>query len=135
MLITAGPTFEAIDPVRGITNRSSGKMGYAVAQAALDAGATVTLVSGPTHMSAPVGARVVPSMSAADMHKAVMANIAEKDIFISVAAVADYTVKQPSRSKIKKSTAALKLKLAPTVDIVGQVAQLPERAILRRLRG
>ncbi len=125
VLITAGPTFEAIDPVRGITNRSSGKMGYAVAQAALDAGATVTLVSGPTHMSAPIGARVVPTMSAADMHKAVMANIAEKDIFISVAAVADYTVKQPSRSKIKKSTAALKLELAPTVDIVGQVAQLP----------
>ena len=125
VLITAGPTFEAIDPVRGITNRSSGKMGYAVAQAALDAGATVTLVSGPTQLRAPIGAVVVPSMSAADMHKAVMANIAEKDIFISVAAVADYTVKQPSRSKIKKSTSVLKLELAPTIDIVGEVAQLP----------
>jgi phosphopantothenoylcysteine decarboxylase / phosphopantothenate---cysteine ligase len=125
VLITAGPTFEAIDPVRGITNRSSGKMGYAIAQAALDAGAAVTIVSGPTHLSAPIDAVVVPSMSAADMHKSVMANIAEKDIFISVAAVADYTVKQPSRSKIKKSTAALKLELAPTIDIVGEVAQLP----------
>ncbi len=125
VLLTAGPTYEAIDAVRGITNRSSGKMGYAVAQAALDAGATVTLVSGPTQLRAPIGAVVVPSMSAADMHKAVMANIAEKDIFISVAAVADYTVKQPSRSKIKKSTSVLKLELAPTIDIVGEVAQLP----------
>ena len=125
VLITAGPTFEAIDPVRGITNRSSGKMGYAIARAALDAGATVTLVSGPSSLSPPCGAAVVPAVSAADMHKAVMANISGKEIFISVAAIADYTIKQPSRSKIKKSTAALTLELVPTADIVAQVAQLP----------
>ena len=125
VLITAGPTFEAIDPVRGITNRSSGKMGYAVARAALQSGASVTLVSGPVQLAAPLGANVIPVMSAADMHKAVMANVAACDIFISIAAVADYTIKQPSRSKIKKSSSALTLELAPTVDIVGQVAQLP----------
>ena len=125
VLITAGPTFEAIDPVRGITNRSSGKMGYAIARAAIDAGAKVTLVSGPSNLSAPTGATLLPVISAADMHKAVMGNIAGKDIFISVAAVADYTIKQPSRSKIKKSTSALTIDLVPTADIVAQVAQLP----------
>ena len=125
VLITAGPTFEAIDPVRAITNLSSGKMGYAIARAVLDAGAKVTLVSGPTNLSVPTGATLVSVISAADMYKAVMANVTGKDIFISVAAVADYTIKQPSRSKIKKSTSALTIELAPTVDIVGQVAQLP----------
>jgi phosphopantothenoylcysteine decarboxylase / phosphopantothenate---cysteine ligase len=125
ILVTAGPTFEAIDPVRGVTNRSSGKMGFAIARAALDAGANVTLVSGPTNLAVPFGASVVPVVSASDMHKAVTANVTGKDIFISVAAVADYTVKQPSRSKIKKSAAALKIELAPTVDIVGEIAQRP----------
>ena len=125
VLITAGPTFEAIDPVRGITNRSSGKMGYAVARAALQAGASVTLVSGPVQLAAPLGANVIPVTSASEMHKAVMANVAACDIFISIAAVADYTIKQPSRSKIKKSSSALTLELAPTADIVGQVALLP----------
>ena len=125
VLITAGPTFEAIDPVRGITNRSSGKMGHAIARAAIDAGAKVTLVTGPSNLSAPIGATFLPVISAADMHKAVMGNIAGKDIFISVAAVADYTIKQPSRSKIKKSTSALTIDLVPTADIVAQVAQLP----------
>lgn len=126
VLITAGPTFEAIDPVRGITNRSSGKMGYAIAQAALDAGADVTLVSGPSNLTVPLGATLVSAISAADMHKAVMANVAQKDIFISVAAVADYSIKQPSRSKIKKSASALQIELAPTADIVAEVAQLPD---------
>ena len=125
VLITAGPTFEAIDPVRGITNRSSGKMGYAIAHAALDAGATVTVVSGPSSLLLSQAAALVPVVSAADMYKAVMANVADKDIFISVAAISDYTVMQPSRSKIKKSTAALTLELAPTIDIVAEVAQLP----------
>jgi phosphopantothenoylcysteine decarboxylase / phosphopantothenate---cysteine ligase len=125
VLITAGPTFEAIDPVRGITNRSSGKMGYAIARAALDAGAKVTLVSGPTQLAAPMGATLISVVSAADMHKAVTTNVGNQDIFISVAAVADYTVTQPSRSKIKKSASALTLELAPTLDIVSQVAQLP----------
>ena len=125
VLITAGPTFEAIDPVRGITNRSSGKMGYAIAHACEDAGAAITLVSGPTNLPAPRGAKYVAVTSAADMYKAVMANVADTDIFISVAAVADYTIKQPSRSKIKKSSAAMTLELAPTVDIVAHVAQLP----------
>ena len=126
VLITAGPTFEAIDPVRGISNRSSGKMGYAIARATLDAGASVTLVSGPSSLAAPLGATLIPVVSAAEMHRAVMGNITGKDIFISVAAVADYTVKQPSRSKIKKSSAALNIELTPTVDIVGQVAQMPD---------
>ena len=125
VLITAGPTFEAIDPVRGITNRSSGKMGYAIARAALNAGGVVTLVSGPTHLSAPQGVAVIPVVSAGDMNEAVLANVAGKNIFISVAAVADYTIKQPSRSKIKKSAAALTIDLVPTVDIVAQIAQMP----------
>ena len=125
VLITAGPTFEAIDPVRGITNRSSGKMGYAIAGAAITAGAKVTLVSGPTHLAAPLGACVVSAVSAADMHAAVMANVKGQDIFISVAAVADYTITQPSRSKIKKSARAINIELTPTLDIVSQVAQLP----------
>lgn len=125
VLITAGPTFEAIDPVRGITNRSSGKMGYAIARAVLDAGATVTLVSGPTNLSVPQGAMIVPVISAAEMNQAVLTNVTGKDIFISVAAVADYTIKQPSRSKIKKSAAALAIELTPTIDIVGHVAQMP----------
>ncbi len=125
VLITAGPTFEAIDPVRGITNLSSGKMGFAIARAVLDAGANVTLVSGPSNLSAPIHATFVPVISAADMYEAVLANLTGKDIFISVAAVADYTIKQSSRSKIKKSATPLTIELVPTVDIVSQVAQLP----------
>jgi len=125
MLITAGPTFEAIDPVRGITNRSSGRMGYAVAQAALEAGAEVTLVSGPTSLAPPAGARVVPVISAQEMLEAVNAHVGAAQIFVSVAAVADYRVRAASERKIKKSEQALTLELEPTVDILQAVSTRP----------
>jgi phosphopantothenoylcysteine decarboxylase/phosphopantothenate--cysteine ligase len=126
VLVTAGPTFEAIDPVRGITNRSSGRMGYAVAQAASEAGAQVTLVSGPTALVPPALARLVPVVSAQDMLEAVQANIADCDIFISVAAVADYRVAKPAEQKVKKHDQALTLELVPTVDILASVAGRPK---------
>jgi len=125
ILITAGPTYEAIDAVRGITNRSSGKMGYAVAQAALELGAEVTLISGPTALARPCGARVVDVTSAAEMFEAVKMRVADADIFIGVAAVADYRAAQPSEQKIKKSADALTLELLPNPDILAYVASLP----------
>ncbi len=125
ILITAGPTYEAIDAVRGITNRSSGKMGYAVAQAALEQGAEVTLVSGPTALAKPQGAQVVDVTSAAQMFEAVKQRAADCDIFIGVAAVADYRIAQPGTQKIKKSTETLTLELVPNPDILAYVAALP----------
>ena len=125
VLITAGPTVEKIDPVRAITNLSSGKMGYSIAEAAIEMGAEVTLVSGPTNLTAPASAKVVAVESGAEMLKAVMANINNQDIFISVAAVADYRVASPSTEKIKKSTAALNIELVPNEDILAKVAALP----------
>lgn len=127
VLVTAGPTFEPIDAVRGITNASSGKMGYAIAQAALAAGARVTLVSGPTHLPPPPQATVVPVRTAAEMMAAVLQAVGQADIFIAVAAVADYHVKNPSRQKIKKeATGALTLVLEPNPDILATVAALPQ---------
>jgi phosphopantothenoylcysteine decarboxylase/phosphopantothenate--cysteine ligase len=127
VLVTAGPTFEVIDPVRGLTNRSSGRMGYAVAQAALEAGAQVTLVSGPTtSLTPPAGARLVPVTSAQDMSEAVNAEVAATDVFIAVAAVADYRVKQSSAQKIKKNDRPLTLELEPTVDILASVSTRPD---------
>lgn len=125
VLVTAGPTFEAIDAVRSITNRSSGRMGYAVAQAALEAGAQVTLVSGPTTLTPPARARLVNAVSAQDMLEAVNGNVGDCDIFISVAAVADYRVAKPTAQKMKKSDQALTLELVPTVDILASVANRP----------
>jgi len=125
VLVTAGPTFEAIDPVRAITNRSSGRMGYAVAQAAVEAGARVTLVAGPTALATPAGAHLVSVVSAQDMLDAVNANAADCDIFISVAAVADYRVAKPAAHKVKKSAQALTLELVPTVDILASIAARP----------
>lgn len=125
VLITAGPTFEPIDPVRGITNRSSGKMGYAVAQAAAEAGAEVCLISGPTALSAPPGVRRVDVQTARQMHAAVMREVAGAAIFIGVAAVADYRVATPSAQKIKKSEHTLKLELQRNPDILAEVAALP----------
>ncbi len=125
VLITAGPTYEAIDAVRGITNRSSGKMGYAIAQAAVEMGAQVTLISGPVSLTPPMGAQVVKVTSAAEMFAAVKSEIAHTDIFIGVAAVADYRVAQPSEQKIKKSDAALTLALIPNPDILAYVGALP----------
>ena len=125
VLITAGPTLEKLDPVRALTNMSSGKMGYAVAQAAIEAGATVTLISGPTCIAPPAAARVIHVESAAEMLQAVNQQVAAADIFISVAAVADYRPQQSHVNKLKKSDATLTLTLVPNVDILGQVAQLP----------
>ena len=125
VLVTAGTTFEAIDAVRGITNASSGKMGYAIASMAVAMGAEVTLVSGPTALAAPGGLHLVNVTSAAQMLESVMKHIAHQDIFISVAAVADYTIAQPSQQKIKKSSENLTLELTPTQDILATVAALP----------
>lgn len=125
ILITAGPTYEAIDAVRGITNRSSGKMGYAVAQAALEMGAEVILVSGPVALPPPRGAQVVNVVSAMEMFEAVKREVARADIFIGVAAVADYRVAQTNTQKIKKGDAALTLQLVPNPDILAYVAALP----------
>ena len=126
VLLTAGPTYEAIDAVRGITNRSSGKMGYAIAQAALDLGAEVTLVSGPVMLAEPVGADIVRVSSALEMFEAVKERAADSDIFIGVAAVADYRLAQTSAQKIKKTADNLTLELVPNPDILAYVAALPK---------
>jgi phosphopantothenoylcysteine decarboxylase/phosphopantothenate--cysteine ligase len=126
VLITAGPTFEAIDPVRGITNRSSGKMGYSIARAALAAGAKVTLVTGPVSLEAPAAARVEHVESANEMFDAVKKHAKAADIFIGVAAVADYRVAKSSKHKIKKTGADLNLTLVPNPDILAWVAALPK---------
>ena len=123
VLMTAGPTFEAIDPVRGITNSSSGKMGFALAQAAADAGAAVTLVAGPTTLATPANVVRVDVVSAAQMADAVLGRVAQCDVFIGVAAVADYAPAVANDRKIKKSADALTLKLEPTVDILATIAK------------
>jgi phosphopantothenoylcysteine decarboxylase/phosphopantothenate--cysteine ligase len=125
ILITAGPTYEAIDAVRGITNLSSGKMGYAVARAALEAGADVTLISGPVCLEAPTAARLVNVVSAQDMLAAVKNEISHVDIFISVAAVADYRAISTSKQKTKKTDETITLELTPNPDILEYVANLP----------
>ena len=123
VLMTAGPTFEAIDAVRGITNRSSGKMGYAIARAAIGAGAKVTLISGPTSQPVPAGASVTAVQSAAEMFAAVKKHAGQANIFIGVAAVADYRVDKPREHKLKKTDQSqLTLKLVPNPDILGWVA-------------
>ena len=127
VLITAGPTQEPIDPVRFITNRSSGKMGFAVAAAAREAGARVVLVAGPSHQGLPAGCEVVAVTTAAEMFEAVMARVADCDIFIGAAAVADYTVETPAATKMKKKSSELALNLVPTRDILAHVAAHPSR--------
>ncbi|MEE9222359.1 MAG: bifunctional phosphopantothenoylcysteine decarboxylase/phosphopantothenate--cysteine ligase CoaBC [Nitrosomonadaceae bacterium] len=126
VLITAGPTYEAIDAVRGITNLSSGKMGYAVARAALEAGAEVTLISGPVCLEAPFEATLVNVISAQNMLAAVRKEISRTDIFISVAAVADYLPTKINKQKIKKIGGNLSLKLVPNPDILEYAAGLPK---------
>ena len=127
VLITAGPTQEAIDPVRYISNHSSGKMGYAVAEAAAEAGARVTLLSGPTALRAPYGVKTIGVTSAAEMHQGVMARAAQHDIFIGTAAVADYRPVDTKAHKIKKNQAVLAINLEKTDDILFDVAALPAR--------
>lgn len=127
VVITAGPTSETIDPVRVITNRSSGKTGYALARAAWQAGASVVLVSGPTALPAPYGVTRIDVQSARQMHAAVMSEAAGADLFIAVAAVADWHVVHPSEHKIKKNGQAtpFNLEFAPNPDILADVAALP----------
>lgn len=127
VLITAGPTAEKIDPVRVISNRSSGKTGYAIAQAAHEAGAQVTLVSGPTALPAPYGVQRIDVESAAQMHATVMGDIRDTDIFIAVAAVADWHVVNASDSKLKKTSSnePPALQFAPNPDILAEVARMP----------
>lgn len=126
VLITAGPTSEAIDPVRVITNRSSGKMGYAIAQAAIEAGAIVDLISGPVALEAPYGTTRTNVESAAEMHSAVMNKVAQADVFIAVAAVADWHVSNASQQKLKKNAQqqAPHLEFAANPDILADVAAL-----------
>ena len=126
VLVTAGPTREAIDPVRYISNRSSGRMGYAVAAAAAEAGASVLLISGPVSLETPARVRRIDVESAAEMHAAVMKDIADIDIFISVAAVADYRPASVAQQKLKKTAATLSLELTPNRDILADVAALPD---------
>ena len=126
VLLTAGPTFEAIDPVRGITNRSSGKMGYALAQAAWFMGAEVNLVSGPTALPAPYGVRILSVQSAKQMHATVFSQIEQQDLFIGVAAVADYGIKNPSAQKQKKQqdqAAGLHMEFELNPDILADVGE------------
>ncbi len=127
VLITAGPTREAIDPVRFLSNRSSGKMGYAMAQAAARAGAGVLLVSGPTCLECPDGVERIAVISAEEMRQAVLERLSEQDIFIACAAVADYRPRQAARDKIKKHSERLILELERTPDILGEVAARPDR--------
>jgi hypothetical protein len=136
MLITAGPTFEAIDPVRGITNLSSGKMGFAIARAAREAGAEVTLVAGPVHLDTPRGVRRINVRSAAQMHDAVLPQAPAHDLFVATAAVADWRPASLSAQKIKKDgkKVAPTFELSENPDILAAVAALPDRPLLRRLR-
>ena len=126
VLLTAGPTFEPIDPVRGVTNLSSGKTGFALARAARDAGAQVTLVAGPTALVTPRGVKRIDVTTAREMMSAVMEQL-PADVFISVAAVADWHVSNPNASKIKKSSSATPpaLQFEPNPDILATVAALP----------
>ncbi|GGI18281.1 bifunctional phosphopantothenoylcysteine decarboxylase/phosphopantothenate--cysteine ligase CoaBC [Oxalicibacterium faecigallinarum] len=129
VLVTAGPTFEPIDPVRGITNLSSGKMGYAIARAAREAGAEVTLVSGPTALSAPFGVHRVNVQTAEQMHDVVMSRVATQDLFIAVAAVADWRVRNVAAQKIKKTAESRtpSLEFDENVDILAAVAALDKK--------
>lgn len=123
VLVTAGPTCEAIDPVRYITNHSTGKMGYALAEAAQQRGANVTLVSGKTNLKSPDGVTVVPVTSAQDMYRAVLSISDEYDVIIKTAAVADYRPKQAAQNKIKKSDADMSIPLVRNPDILAELGR------------
>ncbi len=125
VLITAGATLEMLDPVRAITNLSSGKMGYAIAQAAADMGAEVTLVSGASSVTAPSAVRKISAVSANEMYDVVMSNIIKQDIFIAVAAVADYRPVTQQPEKIKKNASTRTIELTRNKDILAEVASLP----------
>jgi len=124
VMITAGPTFEPIDPVRYIGNRSSGRMGFAMAEAAIEQGANVTLIAGPVHLTSPEHSTRIDIQTAQQMYDAVMNNIADQDIFISTAAVADYRPAQAQDEKIKKTDAEFSIALTRNPDILSSVAAL-----------
>jgi phosphopantothenoylcysteine decarboxylase/phosphopantothenate--cysteine ligase len=126
VLVTAGPTYEAIDPVRGITNLSSGKMGFAIARAAHEAGAEVTVIAGPVHLPTPRGVRRIDVRSAADMHGAVLSHVADASVFVATAAVADWRVQHIAEQKIKKTAHSdtPELQFTENADILGEVAKL-----------
>ena len=126
ILITAGPTIEHLDPVRAITNLSSGKMGYSIARAAAEMGAEVTLISGPASLPSPENATLINVTSARDMLNAVLEQVKGQDIFISVAAVSDYRPAKPSMQKIKKDADTLSVELVRNPDILATVASLPD---------
>jgi phosphopantothenoylcysteine decarboxylase / phosphopantothenate---cysteine ligase len=121
-VVTAGPTREPIDPVRFLSNRSSGKMGYAVAEAAIEAGHEVTLISGPVCLLAPDGAHVVSIQTSDEMYEAVRRAVGDCDVLVMCAAVADYKPAKYSEQKLKKKSAAWSLDLAPTRDILASIA-------------
>jgi phosphopantothenoylcysteine decarboxylase/phosphopantothenate--cysteine ligase len=123
-LLTAGPTREAIDPVRYISNHSSGKMGYAIASAARQAGAEVTLISGPVNLAAPAGCKMIYVNSALEMHEQAISKAQAADVFIACAAVADYRIADIAEQKIKKSKETMALSLIKNPDIIGDVAKL-----------
>jgi phosphopantothenoylcysteine decarboxylase / phosphopantothenate---cysteine ligase len=123
IVITAGPTQEPLDPVRYISNRSSGKMGYAIAEAAANRGANVILVSGPVNLPAPARVRVVPVSTAAEMRRAVLEHLPEASIIIKAAAVADYYVAELPTQKVKKTATRMSLSLDPTPDILAEIGQ------------
>ena len=126
VLLTAGPTREALDPVRFISNRSTGQMGFAVAAAAAEAGANTLLVSGPVSLATPPGVERIDVESALHMYEAVMQRVREADIFIATAAVADYRAAAPAAQKIKKDSESLHLELVRNPDILAEVAALPD---------
>jgi phosphopantothenoylcysteine decarboxylase/phosphopantothenate--cysteine ligase len=131
ILITAGPTQEPIDPVRFLSNRSSGKMGYALAEAACQRGANVTLVSGPVALPAPDGVELVAVETVAQMHQAVCDRFAQTDICIGAAAPADYRVAAPAKQKIKRQPGEeLQLQLTPTEDILAQVGAVKNQQVI-----
>ena len=125
VLLTAGPTREALDPVRFISNRSTGRMGFAVAEAAAQAGAQVIVISGPVTLPTPPGVERIAVESAVEMHEAVMQRVRQADIFVATAAVADYRAANPAEQKIKKTGEALTLELVRNPDILAEVAALP----------
>jgi phosphopantothenoylcysteine decarboxylase/phosphopantothenate--cysteine ligase len=128
VIITAGPTYEPIDPVRFIGNRSSGKMGFAMAAAAAEAGADVVLIAGPVHLMTPCGVRRINVETAQQMYDAVVGSVPTCDIFVACAAVADYQLESVADNKIKKTKhEKLRLDLIPTLDILSTVASLPDK--------
>jgi phosphopantothenoylcysteine decarboxylase / phosphopantothenate---cysteine ligase len=128
VLLTAGPTQEPLDPVRYITNRSSGKMGYALAEAAAARGAHVVLISGPVHLVPPRGVEVIQVRTAVEMREQVIEHLAPATIVIKAAAVADFHLSKVPEQKVKKTAARISLELDPTPDILAELGRIGRRA-------